>query len=248
MKLGIGSVFLPLFGLASSSQHAPARRPTRLCPRGELVRQNESLRRENQQLRIATQETGDAARENDRLRAALRLAAASGRKLKLANVVLRETRQLVAHRANRPRQPRRRPDESARADHRRIRWAASVRSSTTRSQVVLLGDPNCKVAARVENESRDTGVIGACGAAGPRPGRTKRLSRNGKSQARAEGASRAVEGAFSRRDFPIGKVVDSHLVEYGLYTMARVRLAANLGALEEVWVLMPMKPLYYPNN
>ena len=35
--------------------------------------------------------------------------------------------------------------------------------SLTRSQVVLLGDPNCKVSARVENETRDTGIIGASG-------------------------------------------------------------------------------------
>ena len=38
--------------------------------------------------------------------------------------------------------------------------------SLTRSQVVLLGDPNCKVSARVENETRDTGIIGAVRPAG----------------------------------------------------------------------------------
>ena len=34
----------------------------------------------------------------------------------------------------------------------------------------------------------------------------------------------------------IGQVVDSHSVEYGLAEIARVKLAANLSALEEVWV------------
>ena len=38
--------------------------------------------------------------------------------------------------------------------------------SLTRSQVVLLGDPNCKVSARVENETRDTGIIGTYGTLG----------------------------------------------------------------------------------
>ena len=35
--------------------------------------------------------------------------------------------------------------------------------SLTRSQVMLLGDPNCQASARVENETRDTGVIGSVG-------------------------------------------------------------------------------------
>ena len=48
--------------------------------------------------------------------------------------------------------------------------------------------------------------------------------------------------------FPKGIIIgqiaeDSRPVEFGLYTEARVKLAANLGALEEVWVHAPMKPL-----
>src|SRR5205814_864722 len=37
----------------------------------------------------------------------------------------------------------------------------------------------------------------------------------------------------------IGQIVDSQPAEYGLYTVARVRLAANWNALEEVWVVFP---------
>jgi len=33
--------------------------------------------------------------------------------------------------------------------------------------------------------------------------------------------------------------VDARSVEYGLYTDARVKLNANLGSLEQVWVLFP---------
>jgi rod shape-determining protein MreC len=33
----------------------------------------------------------------------------------------------------------------------------------TRSQVVLIGDPNCRVSALVENPAHDTGVISASG-------------------------------------------------------------------------------------
>ena len=35
----------------------------------------------------------------------------------------------------------------------------------------------------------------------------------------------------------IGRLVDCHAMEYGIYTGARVKLAVNLNQLEEVWVL-----------
>ena len=108
--------------------------------------------------------------------------------------------------------------------------------SLTRSQVLLLGDPGCKVAAQVENATHDSGVIGASGplnsefvemgylsgSANLKPGQLVRTSGNG--------------GIFPP-NIPIGTVVDSQSVEYGLATVAHVKLAANLSALEEVWVL-----------
>jgi rod shape-determining protein MreC len=44
------------------------------------------------------------------------------------------------------------------------------------------------------------------------------------------------DGGIFPRDIPIGKIVDTHSVEYGLATVARVKLGANLNALEQVWV------------
>ena len=46
-------------------------------------------------------------------------------------------------------------------------------------------------------------------------------------------------GGVFPQGIPIGKIVDTRQVEFGLYTEARVRLAVNLSALEEVWVLLP---------
>ena len=37
----------------------------------------------------------------------------------------------------------------------------------------------------------------------------------------------------------IGEVIDTRAVGFGLTTVARVKLAAKLNALEEVWVVMP---------
>ena len=52
LKLGLGSVFLPLFGLAGSTQQLAGTAGDRVLPRNELLKQIESLRRENQQLRV----------------------------------------------------------------------------------------------------------------------------------------------------------------------------------------------------
>jgi rod shape-determining protein MreC len=46
-------------------------------------------------------------------------------------------------------------------------------------------------------------------------------------------------GPIFPQGIPIGKIVDSWDVEYGLYTEARVKLTTNPGGLEEVWVLFP---------
>ena len=43
-------------------------------------------------------------------------------------------------------------------------------------------------------------------------------------------------GGLFPKDIPIGKVFDVRPVEYGLATVARVKLGANLHALDEIWV------------
>ena len=105
--------------------------------------------------------------------------------------------------------------------------------SLTRSQVVLLGDPNCKVAARVENETRDTGVIGASRPAGQlsivelgylsrtanlKPGQNVLTSGDGRD--------------FPERHSDRQRSSMSHTVDYGhvARSIARVKLAANLNA------------------
>jgi rod shape-determining protein MreC len=45
-------------------------------------------------------------------------------------------------------------------------------------------------------------------------------------------------GVFSN-GIPVGQVVDLQSQDNGLSTEGRVRLSANMGALEEVWVILP---------
>src|SRR5687767_2125121 len=67
-KLAVGSLFLPLFGLAGSADQVIESSGNAVLPRRELLRQNEQLRRENQQLKLRTAQTDELLRENTQLR------------------------------------------------------------------------------------------------------------------------------------------------------------------------------------
>jgi rod shape-determining protein MreC len=107
-----------------------------------------------------------------------------------------------------------------------------------KSQIILIGDPNCRVSARVENPTHDIGVLGA---GGPLDDSLVGLSylSSGANLKSGQSVVTSGEGGIFPPGIPIGQIVDAQQVEFGLYTEARVKLNANLGALEEVWVLFP---------
>ncbi|MCU0782866.1 MAG: rod shape-determining protein MreC [Verrucomicrobia bacterium] len=239
LKLAVGGLFLPLFGLAGAGQQTAAKATDAILPRAELARQNESLRRENQQLRLQAMQAEETARENDRLRQLFQWQQQSRWKtrLKLARVILRDPanwwRTVQIDLGSRDGV---RTNVTVLTTDGLVGRVNSV--SLTRSQVVLIGDPNCKVAALVENETRDTGVIGA---GGPFDNSLVELSYLSRRTNLKPGQNVVTSGLgeIFPAGIPIGKIVDSRPVEYGLYTEARVKLAANLSGLEEVWVLLP---------
>jgi rod shape-determining protein MreC len=236
LKLAIGGLFLPLFGLAGSAQQLTGAAGDALLPRRELLKVIEGLRRENQQLRLQAQQAQETAAENARLRQHIGWQPQNPRKYKLAKVVLREPanwwRSVQIDLGSRDGLRTDLPVLTAEGLVGRI---ASV--SLTRSQVVLLGDPNCKVSARVENQARDIGIIGAAG-----PLDTEFVALGCLSgSARLKPGQKVMtsgEGGIFPAGIPIGQIVDVQLVDYGSRAEARVRLAANFNALEEVWVLL----------
>ena len=237
LKLAIGSLFLPLLGLAGSSQHLAGATFDRVVPpRGELLRQNEALRQENQGLRFSVMEAGAIARENARLRQLLGWQAQQPRRIKLARVVLREPsnwwRGLQIDLGSRD-------GMSTNLSVLSPQGALVGRISSvglTCSQVVLLGDPNCHVAALVENESRDNGVIGASGPLDRGFVELGCFSRNEDLKPGQLVKTSGLGGIFPK-DILIGQIVDAQPIEFGFGTVARVKLAVNLNALEEVWVV-----------
>ncbi len=238
LKLGIGSLFLPLFGLATTSQRLVERSADALLPRSELLRQNESLRRENQQLRLQIVEAEKTAQENQHLRKLLTWQQQSRLKVKPAKVVLLEPanwwRTLQIDLGTRDGLSNNLPV----LDPDGFLVGRISQVSLARSQVVLLGDPNCKVAARVDNPTGDTGIIGAAGPLDRRFVEMGFLSRNANLKP-GQLVRTSGKGGIFPENIPIGSILDTSSTEYGSVSVARVKLGANFGTLDEVLVRFP---------
>jgi rod shape-determining protein MreC len=238
LKHAIGGLFLPLFGLANSGEQLARNTADNLVPRAELQRQNESFRRENQELRLRLTQADQIQFENARLRQLLGWQKQIAWKLKLANVVLRDPANwwdtvqidLGSRDGLRENLPVLTTDGL-------VGRVSSV--SLTHSQVTLIGDPACKVSALVQNDARDNGVITVrAGTLDSSLVTLGYLSRN----AVVTPGQKVVASGLGKifpAGIPVGQIVDSRQVEFGLYTEARVKLAANLSSLEQVWVLFP---------
>jgi len=237
LKLAVGSWFLPLFGLAGTVQQLPVSAADAVLPRRELLQQFEALRRENERLHVLASQTAATAQENDRLRALFGWQRQVPWKLKLANVIMRDPANwwhtvqidLGSRDGLRENLPVLTTDGL-------VGRVSSV--SYARAQVVLISDPNCKVSAIVENPARDFGIISPGGPLDNSFVELSYLSGNANLKAGQNVFTSGLGGVFPK-GIPIGQVVDTRPVEFGLYTEARVKLLVNLGSLEQVWVLFP---------
>jgi rod shape-determining protein MreC len=243
VKLAISGLFLPLFGLSNSTHAWLDEAREGLVPNRELLRQIEPLRRKNQELQLLQQQDAQLRNENARLRGQLGWAQQQPWKVRLARVIARDPanwwRSLEIDLGSR---------DGLRGNLAVLTadgLAGRVQNvGQTRSQVVLLWDPNLRVAAVVEMSGgltgNETGIITANSSAPQAEGMIDLELLSGASGVRP--GQRVVTwgaGGVFPKGILIGKIVDVRTKEYGLTTEARVKLAADLGALEEVWVMMP---------
>jgi rod shape-determining protein MreC len=235
LKLAVSSWFLPLFGLANAGQQLPADLADSVLPRRELLQQIDTLRRENQQLKSQAVQSAAMARENDQLRNLLGWQRQSPWRLKLANVVMRDPanwwRTIQIDLGSRDGIQTNQPVLTTEGLVGRV---SSV--SFVSSQIVLIGDPNCRVSAVVENATHDMGVLTAGGPLDTSLVQLSYLASSANLKPGQNVLTSGLGGVFPK-GIPIGKIVDAQTIEYGLATEARVKLNANLGALEQVWVL-----------
>lgn len=239
IKLAISSLFLPLFGLASSAQRVGDAAGLRALPKGVLISEVQELRRENQELKLRVAEAREIARENEVLRQALSWQPRMPWRRRLVRVISRDPanwwRTLQIDAGTRDGMVKNLPVVTTSGLVGRIDDAGLFSS-----RVVLLGDTQCRVAAVVDNASRDTGVI--------LPGEASILEESIVEMRYLKANSAAIPGqkVFTSglggvfpKGIPVGEIIQTNSVDFGLYLEARVKLAANLSELEEVWVLMP---------
>jgi len=236
LKLAVSSLFLPLFGLASAAQQLPADLADSVLPRRELLKEIDDLRRQNQQLKEQQVQTVSIARENDQLRTLLGWQRQSPWKLKFANVVMRDPANwwrtvqidLGSRDGVQTNQPVLTPEG----------WLVGRVGSVgyLSSQVVLVGDQNCRVSAMVGNTSHDMGVLTPGGPLDTSLVQLGYLASSANLKSGQDVFTSGLGGIFPK-GIPIGKIVDVQSVEYGLASEASVKLNANLGALEQVGVL-----------
>jgi rod shape-determining protein MreC len=238
-KLAISGLFVPLFGLSASTHELAGDAREALTPKHELVRQVEQLRRENQEQKIQLAQDAAIWTENARLRAESSWQRQSRWKVKLARVIARDPANwwhsveldLGARDGIRTNMP-------VMTAEGLVGRVQSV--SSTRSQVVLLGDPELRVAVITVGTNVETGILTAGSSLPQDQGMIDLDFLSGNSQV-SPGQAVVTWGAGGVFPYgiPVGKIVDIRAKEYGLSTEGRVKLAADLSSLEEVWVMFP---------
>jgi len=241
LKLAISGLFLPLFGLSNSTHQWLGQARQALVPRRELQRQLDQLRRDNDELKLRLAQDAQLENENARLRIQVGWAKQSRWRLKPARVIARDPanwwRSVEIDLGSR----------DGLSNNLAVLTAdglvGKVQSvGQTRSQVVLLGDPNLHVSAVVTSSptNRELGIIAPTSSTPRQDGMIDLTLISGASNV---GPGQSVETWGAGGVFPagihIGKIADVQTNEFGLSVEARVKLAANLSALEEVWVLWP---------
>jgi rod shape-determining protein MreC len=238
LRLVVSSWFLPLFGLASSAQQLPADLADSALPRRELLNQINLLRRQNEELLASQSQAIATIRENDQLRALLGWQKQLPWQLKPAKVIARDpanwwhTVQIDfgSRDGARVNLPILTPEGYL------VGRIASVGYYS--SQVVLVGDNNCRVSIIIDNPVHDMGVLMASGPLDDSIVELGYVSGSINIKAGENVATSGLGGTFPK-GIPVGKIVDFQSLGFGLDTEARVQLYANLSALEHVWVLFP---------
>lgn len=236
LKLITGSIFLPIFGISQGVEKATDAVGKALLPGEVLSSKVNRLEEENQRLKIQLMQFQTILEENRLLRSNLNWQAQSPWKLKLARVIARE------------------PSAWWKGVHIDVGLKDNIRPNLpvvtmdgligrtsevgySRSMVVLLGDPKCRVSAAVP-EANDCGII-APSQAGFFNGKYVDLTflTRGNELKPGQAVYTSGLGGIFPKGIYIGRIVDIRSAD-GLYLEARVQVAANLNSLDMVWVIL----------
>ncbi|MCF7668832.1 MAG: rod shape-determining protein MreC [Verrucomicrobia bacterium] len=238
LKLIIGGVFIPLFGVTQSTSQVVDKAVDTALPKSFLISELERLQKENSRLRAQYFQGRTALAENNNLRELLELEKQQPWNLKLAEVVGRDPanwwRTIQIDIGSR---------DGVRTNYPVLTPGGLVGRISdvgfNRSQVALVGDPQCQVAGMIE-ETRENGILV--------PATTDLIDHRYAIMTFLPGTEALKIGqnvitSGMGNVFPkgivIGQVVDFQVVDFGLYAEAKIKLAVNMNRLEKVWVKFP---------
>jgi rod shape-determining protein MreC len=237
IKLAIGSLFLPLFGLSRGSQQVARHVGDAMVSNAELRRQNEELRRTNEVLQLYKAQADSALQENNRLRSMLNWPAQSPWKdrLRLGRIIARDPSNwwlvFQIDLGSRDGMKVDLPVLAASGDL--VGRISSV--SPTRSEVMLIGNPHCQVSVRIE-KSGDTGVIN--GGASPVDHTLATITYLSSAANLKPGQPVVTSGiGIYPGGIRVGQLAEeSHVTSQG-FAEVTMKLWTDPGTLDEVWVL-----------
>jgi rod shape-determining protein MreC len=237
-KISLGGLFIPLFGLAATGDTLARSATASLTPRSQLATELAVLRDENARLRLQSAQGSEALRENDRLRQLLGWQRQLPWKTRMARILARD------------------PENWWRTAQIDLGVRDGIKTDLpvlgpeglvgrigdvglNSSQVIFVGDPKCRVSV-VVRETGENGVISAAASSvlDHRLVDLTHLPRHSTLKPGQTVYTSGLGGIFPA-GIPVGNVVDSRSVSYGLMTEARVKLAADSARLNEVAVLVP---------
>jgi len=238
LKLAVSAMFLPMYGLAGSTEDLAVKSSYALLPRHALIQRIEDLERANQTNAIRLAQSDEVFQENARLRALLGAARQYPWNKKVARVVSRDPanwwRSIRIGLGSRDGVVTNAPVFTASGLVGRVSEVGFAQS-----QVLLVGDPGCRVSVHI-GETREQGVI-APSSSSPLDDALVELgylSRHSKLLPGQIVLTSGQAGIFPK-GIVVGQIADVRTAGFGLYKEARVSLAVKMNTLEEVWVMMP---------
>jgi rod shape-determining protein MreC len=239
LKLAVSGLFLPVYGLADSTEQLANSASYAAVPKRQLIARITALESQQAQNQLQLMQVNEILHENRRLRQMLGLQQQFLWKTKIGRVVSRDPanwwRTMKIDLGSRDGV---KTNATVLVPQGLVGRVAEVGFATSR--VVLLGDPDCRVSVVVtDSNTRELGMI-APSSSSPLDDTLVELTylaRNSKLSSGMKVVTSGQGGVFPA-GILVGQIADFRTID-GLYQAARVSHAARLSALEEVFVIVP---------
>ncbi|MSR64654.1 MAG: rod shape-determining protein MreC [Verrucomicrobiae bacterium] len=236
-KMNVTQLFSPLLDASTSLRQKLDIFRKATSSQTTLVRQTEDLHEEVVKLQSQLQQMKELEKENDRLRQMLDFKGRTTLRLKPARVINRAASNWwVAMDIDAGKEEGVQPNMA-------VISAAGLVGKTTEvgrhvARVLLVADPNCKVAAMVDS-TRDSGIVEGDTQGNIEDARCliQFINRNSKVKVDDTVITSGLDELYPK-GIIVGRVMQVNEEQYGLYKSARIELAADLMRLEDVFVVV----------